>query len=105
ALNANDKAAVKHDDRPIYLLNSVVYRTEDQNKLTFLGKTAFDLRATAKLAEQYLGVARELEQILSYVAQDDALDLPDDILPQAMEQLQGLDRRWNSTKMRSGSTC
>ncbi len=52
-------------DKPIYLLNSVVHRTEQQNKLTFQGRTAFDSRATHKLGEQYNSVARELEQILS----------------------------------------
>ncbi len=53
------------DPQPIYLLNSIVYRTEDQNKLSFVGRTAFDGRTTWKLADQYLHVARELENIIA----------------------------------------
>ena len=56
------------DQKPIYLLNSVVYRSEKQNRLTFLGKTAFDSRATADLARQYSEVAREFDEVLSLVA-------------------------------------
>ncbi len=56
-------------ESPIYLLNAIVYRTELQNRLTFLGRTAFDTKETAKLAEQYLAVARELEQSLSLIAE------------------------------------
>ncbi|MCC6953186.1 MAG: AAA family ATPase [Deltaproteobacteria bacterium] len=52
-------------DSPIYLLRSLVYRTEQQNQLSFLGKTAFDTRATSALADQYLSVARELESLIS----------------------------------------
>ncbi|MCC6221183.1 MAG: ParA family protein [Deltaproteobacteria bacterium] len=55
-------------DGPIYLLNSVIFRSEQQNRLTFLGQTAFDLKATAKLAQQYYEVAREIEDIISYAA-------------------------------------
>ena len=51
-------------DSPIYLLNSVVYRSEQQNRLSHLRKTAFDNRETNKLAEQYLSVARELESLI-----------------------------------------
>lgn len=53
------------NDSPIYLLNSIIYRTEQQNRLSFLGKTAQDARATSKLGDQYLNVARELEEILT----------------------------------------
>lgn len=63
--NRKGQTANGKDDRPIYLLRSLVYRTEQQNQLSFVGRTAFDTRATAGLAEQYLGVARELELILS----------------------------------------
>ncbi|MCB0358679.1 MAG: ParA family protein [Bdellovibrionales bacterium] len=54
----------ENDNSPIYLLKTMVSRTENQNRLTFQGKTAFDSRATSKLAAEYLGVARELERIL-----------------------------------------
>ncbi|MCB0322783.1 MAG: ParA family protein [Bdellovibrionales bacterium] len=66
-------------ESPIYLLNSVVYRTEQQNRLSFLGKTAFDTRATFRLAEQYGGVARELEEILSLLSEeaDNSLSVAD----------------------------
>ena len=59
------------EDNPIYLLNSLVYRTEQQNKLTFIGKTAFDSKGTNRLAEQYLSVAKEVEDILSLILDDD----------------------------------
>lgn len=53
------------DTSPIFLLNSLIYRTEEQNRLTFVGQTAYDSRATAKLAKQYTAVARELEGLLA----------------------------------------
>lgn len=53
------------DRRPIFLLRSLIYRTEKQNQLTFGGKTAFDTRAQAALGEQYVSVAREIESILA----------------------------------------
>lgn len=62
-LKTEERPAAK--EPPIYLLNSLVYRTEQQNKLTFLGRTSFDMKATAKLAEQYRTVAREIESVLS----------------------------------------
>jgi chromosome partitioning protein len=49
---------------PIYLLRSLVYRSEQQNQLTFAGLTAFDSRLSGSLADQYLTVARELETLL-----------------------------------------
>lgn len=67
---------------PIFLLNSIVYRTEQQNKLSFLGKTAFDSKATAKLSDQYSLVARELEQILSMNEETESLMPVDDFMPQ-----------------------
>jgi cellulose biosynthesis protein BcsQ len=50
--------------RKIFLLDSVVYRTDFQNQLTFLRKTAFDGTRTEALARQYLGIAKELEDVL-----------------------------------------
>ena len=58
-------------ENPIYLLNSVINRTEQQNRLTFVRKTAFDNRETAVLAYQYLVLAREIEGILSITADKD----------------------------------
>lgn len=54
------------DRSPIYLLHAMVSRTEQQNKLTFLGRTAFDSRATGKLADQYLSLAKELEDVIAF---------------------------------------
>ena len=76
----------QQQDSPIYLLNSVIYRTEEQNRLSFLRKTAFDLKSSAKLAQQYMELARELEQILSYAVEEEPITLPDDFLPNAFEQ-------------------
>src|SRR5690606_23054809 len=53
------QAAASEEESSIYLLNSVVYRTEIQNRLSFAGKTAFDNRSTHALAEYYLSVAKE----------------------------------------------
>jgi cellulose biosynthesis protein BcsQ len=54
------------DERPpLYLLGALIYRTERQNQLSFLGKTSFDSRQTAALGEQYLAVARELEGLIA----------------------------------------
>ncbi len=58
---------VESEDSPIYLLNSLIYRTEQQNRLSFDGKTSFDNRVTATLASQYLSVAKEIEELLSIV--------------------------------------
>ena len=52
-------------DKPLYLLRSLVYRTEIQNQLSFQGRTALDTKQTAGLAEQYLSVAREIETLLT----------------------------------------
>ena len=67
-------------ESPIFLLNSLVYRTEQQNRLTFVGKTAFDNRQTLKLAQQYLQVAKELEEILSMAEERDSYSGVDDYL-------------------------
>ncbi len=60
-------------DQPILLLNSVVYRSEQQNRMTFLGATAFDSKGDKALREQYGGIAREVDFILSIGADDDPL--------------------------------
>lgn len=60
---------------PIYLLNSIVYRTEHQNRLSFLGRTSFDQNDTSKLADQYAQVAREVEEVLSVVTEQEDGDV------------------------------
>ncbi|MCC6934027.1 MAG: ParA family protein [Deltaproteobacteria bacterium] len=64
-------------DDTIYLLNAVINRTEQQNKLSYLNKTAFDLRETSALAEQYVILAREIEELL-YIVSDEMNLLEDD---------------------------
>ena len=59
-------------NKPIYLLNSLVNRTENQNRLSFMRKTAFDLKDTAKLAKQYATIAEEIEGLILYVAENTA---------------------------------
>jgi chromosome partitioning protein len=59
----------KKDEKPIYLLNSFVNRTESQNRLSFVHRTAFDFRDTKKLAEQYTAVALEIKGLLDYIAE------------------------------------
>lgn len=61
------------DDQPILLLNSVVFRSEQQNRMTFLGATAFDGKGDKALREHYGGIAREIDFILSIGADDDPL--------------------------------
>jgi len=53
------------DDSPVYLLNSVVHRTEQQNRLSFVKNTAFDNQSTQRLAQEYWAVASELENVLA----------------------------------------
>ncbi len=60
-------------DGPIYLLNSLIYRSEAQNKLSFSGRTAFDSSGDSMLREHYSAVAAEIEQILSLGADSDPL--------------------------------
>ena len=59
---------------PIFLLDGVVSRTEQQNRLSYLGKTSFDLRATRTLAEQYLSIARELDDLLAVESEAEVQD-------------------------------
>ncbi|MBL7663216.1 ParA family protein [bacterium] len=65
------------DTRPIYLLHAMIYRTEQQNQLSFLSQTAFDRKQAATLAENYLHVAREIEELITITQK-----LPDDLLPE-----------------------
>lgn len=59
------------DDSPIYLLNSVVYRSELQNRLSFLGKTAFDDASAANLKSLYEAVALEIENLPALNSEED----------------------------------
>lgn len=63
----------ERQNSPIYLLNSVIYRSEQQNRLSFTGKTAFDAKGYSLLRLQYSAVSREIENILSINVQNDPL--------------------------------
>jgi len=52
-------------EKPLFLLRSLIYRSEIQNQLSFHGKTALDSKQTFALAEQYLSVAKEVESLLT----------------------------------------
>ncbi len=72
--NDLQRPAAKGDDTsPIFLLNNMIFRSEEQNRLTFTGKTSFDVKGAANLKDQYLAVARELDQMLSFRAAADPL--------------------------------
>ncbi len=55
---------IPESNSPIYLLDSMVYRSEEQNKLSFAAKTAFENKKTISLASQYRKLARELDALL-----------------------------------------
>lgn len=57
------KSAVK--EKPIYLLDSIIYRTEIHNRLGFMGQTAFDGPLSRELADSYLQLAREIEKLVA----------------------------------------
>ena len=59
-----DPSVEEGDTSPIFLLNNIIYRSELQNKLSFQGKTSFDLRVTKRLAAEYRALAVELSDIL-----------------------------------------
>ncbi len=52
------------EESPIFLLNSIIYRTEAQNRLSYEARTALDEPSSA-LSDQYLCLARELEEVLA----------------------------------------
>ena len=58
------------DRDPIYLLDSIVHRTEEQNKLSFKATTAFESKVTKKLAAEYVTLARELDALLMLVEEN-----------------------------------
>jgi hypothetical protein len=70
-------------ENPIYLLNSIIYRTENQNRLSFLGATSFDREDTKALAEQYRALAREVEEMLALTSEQ-LSDFQDSPMPELM---------------------
>jgi chromosome partitioning protein len=62
--NISSTSEPVQNENPIYLLDSMVYRTEEQNKLSFSSKTAFETKKTSSLALQYKTLARELDALL-----------------------------------------
>ena len=64
-LNTRDALKAESEAAPIYLLDTIVYRTEEQNRLSFVGKTALDVRGAKKLAAHYRGIAREIEELFA----------------------------------------
>ena len=72
-------------NNPIYLLRTTVSRTEEQNRLSFLGKTAFDNKSSSRLADDYLSVASELETILELRGGESAPEVDTEMLSQLWE--------------------
>lgn len=73
------------DQRPIFLLDAIINRTEQQNRLSFLGQTAFDSKSTQSLAKQYAEAAKELEHVIA-LSEDLA---PDTLDGEIMERMIG----------------
>jgi chromosome partitioning protein len=73
-----------NNDSPLFLLNSLTYRTEQQNRLTFAKKTCFDSSSYSSIAKQYLSLAKELEQILS-LTEEATINLGDERLKKPKE--------------------
>jgi cellulose biosynthesis protein BcsQ len=66
--NYSDSFSADSENKdPIYLLDSIIYRTEEQNKLSFKSATAFEAKTTKKLALEYLCLARELDALIMLV--------------------------------------
>lgn len=72
--------------RTVFLLDACTYRSEAQNQLSFLGKTAFDLKKTSSLSRQYLAVAKEVEEILAGI-EDGAESLTESMADNVSERL------------------
>jgi chromosome partitioning protein len=65
--------SIQANHSSIYLLDSVIYRSEEQNKLSFIQKTAFEHQSAKKLSEQYATLASELDAILQ-ISEDNSDD-------------------------------
>lgn len=63
-------------EKPVYLLEVVIHRTEQQNALSHRGRTAFDIRATKRLASEYALAAKEIEHVLSLYEQEENVAFP-----------------------------
>lgn len=50
---------------PLYLLDTIIHRTEQQNMLSFVCQTAFSSSKTSELASLYYKLAGELEGVLA----------------------------------------
>lgn len=72
--------------RTVFLLDACTYRSEAQNQLSFLGKTAFDLKKTSSLSRQYLAVAKEVEEILAGI-EDGAEGLTESLADNVSERM------------------
>lgn len=62
---AEQREDLPEGGKPIFLLDSFTRRSEQHNKLTFVAKTAFELREAKRLADSYKDIASELEVLLS----------------------------------------
>lgn len=93
-----------HSDRFIYLLDAVVYRTESQNQLSFVGRTAFDLKKSSSLARQYLAIAREIEDILMSVEEGEMQPRFSALLNNAKKDPRGSDSRTSEKSTNVQST-
>lgn len=52
------------DEKPVFLLENVIGRSEEQNRLSYCNRTTIDF-PTSPLALQYMALARELEHVLT----------------------------------------
>lgn len=59
-----DSTEKSNSSAAIFLFNTKIYRSEQMNRLSFSGKSAFDTKATEKIAEQYAAVSHELESLI-----------------------------------------
>lgn len=72
-IDADRLSSETQSSEPIYLLDSIIHRTEEQNKLTYKSQTAFENKVTKKLALEYENLSRELDALLMVV--EDKKDL------------------------------
>lgn len=76
-----------NEESPIFLLNTVIYRTEEQNRLSYNSKTAFEARSAAKLAAEYYALAKELEDALVVCEEYKSCKFADDFLDLIAERM------------------
>ena len=68
---AEAESGVSRSNNAIFLLDSMTYRSDIQNRLTFLKRTCFDARSYRQQASQYAKVAAEVERLLGMLQEDD----------------------------------